>query len=83
MDPQAQRPVSFFAMVTDKRSAQKAKVGASMTSLQTPRIPGERSPRRPGDSEHLRGSRALGSTINSAFEQSLMNGPDPTWRLYH
>ena len=46
MDPQAQRPVSFFAMVTDKRSVQKAKVGASMTSLQTPRIPGERSPRR-------------------------------------
>jgi hypothetical protein len=25
MDPQAQRPVSFFAMVTDKRKAEKAK----------------------------------------------------------
>ena len=26
MDPQAQRPVSFFAMATDKRNAEKVKV---------------------------------------------------------
>ena len=26
MNPQAQRPLSFFAMVTDKRNAQNAKV---------------------------------------------------------
>jgi hypothetical protein len=29
MDPQAQRPVSFFAMLTDKRKAEKAKVALS------------------------------------------------------
>ena len=39
MDPQAQRPVSFFAMVTDKR---KPAVKNAANS-------GERSPRRPGD----------------------------------
>jgi Flp pilus assembly secretin CpaC len=33
MDPQAQPPVSFFAMATDKRNAEKAKVSRPIDQL--------------------------------------------------
>ncbi len=65
MDPQAQRPVNFFAMVTDKRKAEKAK------ACRRKRREFWGSGRR-GDlvSAARRNEVCSGSTINSQSEQS-------------